>query len=74
MMYLFLCKMEKVRLMDIKSDPTFANDTTELLLAAAIRDRFWGQNVTYKVFVCICGNKIDPEPKYPRSKIDHEKW
>ena len=41
--------------MDIKSDPTFAKaDTTELLsAAAAIRDRFWGQNVTYsrKVFV-----------------------
>ena len=41
--------------MDIKSDPTFAKaDTTELLsVAAAIRDRFWGQNVTYsrKVFV-----------------------
>ena len=42
-------------MMDIKSDPTFAKaDTTELLsVAAAIRDRFWGQNVTYsrKVFV-----------------------
>jgi 7,8-didemethyl-8-hydroxy-5-deazariboflavin synthase CofG subunit len=41
--------------MDIKSDPTFAKaDTTELLsAAAAIRDRFWGLNVTYsrKVFV-----------------------
>ena len=41
--------------MDIKSDPTFAKaDTTELLsAAAAIRDRFWGNNVTYsrKVFV-----------------------
>ena len=41
--------------MDINSDPTFAKaDTTELLsAAAAIRDRFWGDNVTYsrKVFV-----------------------
>ena len=41
--------------MDINSDPTFAKaDTTELLsAAAAIRDRFWGNNVTYsrKVFV-----------------------
>jgi FO synthase len=41
--------------MDINSDPTFAKaDPTELLLAAAeIRDRFWGNNVTYsrKVFV-----------------------
>ena len=41
--------------MDIKSDPTVAKaDTTELLsAAAAIRDRFWGNNVTYsrKVFV-----------------------
>tara|TARA_B100000614_G_scaffold365_1_gene369 strand:+ start:545 stop:1660 length:1116 start_codon:yes stop_codon:yes gene_type:complete len=37
------------------SDPTFAKaDTTELLSrAAAVRDRFWGDNVTYsrKVFV-----------------------
>jgi FO synthase len=41
--------------MDINSDPTFAKaDTAELLsAAAAIRDRFWGDNVTYsrKVFV-----------------------
>ncbi len=41
--------------MDIMSDPTFAKaDTTELLSrAAAVRDRFWGDNVTYsrKVFV-----------------------
>ena len=41
--------------MDINSDPTFAKaDTTALLsAAAAIRDRFWGNNVTYsrKVFV-----------------------
>ena len=41
--------------MDINSSPTFAKaDTTELLsAAAAIRDRFWGNNVTYsrKVFV-----------------------
>ena len=41
--------------MDINSDPTFAKaDTTALLsVAAAIRDRFWGNNVTYsrKVFV-----------------------
>ena len=41
--------------MDINSDPTFAKaDTTALLSAAsAIRDRFWGNNVTYsrKVFV-----------------------
>mgnify|MGYP000251660201 FL=1 len=41
--------------MDINSDPTFAKaDTTALLsAAAAIRDRFWGSNVTYsrKVFV-----------------------
>jgi len=40
--------------MDINSDPTFAKaDTTALLsAAAAIRDRFWGNNVTYsrKVF------------------------
>ena len=44
-----------MRLMDINSDPTFAKaDTAELLsAAAAIRDRFWGDNVTYsrKVFV-----------------------
>ena len=41
--------------MDINSSPTFAKaDTRELLsAAAAIRDRFWGNNVTYsrKVFV-----------------------
>ena len=41
--------------MDKNSDPTFAKaDTTALLsAAAAIRDRFWGNNVTYsrKVFV-----------------------
>ena len=41
--------------MDTNSDPKFAKaDTTELLsAAAAIRDRFWGDNVTYsrKVFV-----------------------
>ena len=41
--------------MDINSDPTFAKaDTTALLsAAAAIRDRCWGNNVTYsrKVFV-----------------------
>ena len=41
--------------MDINSSPTFAKaDTTALLsAAAAIRDRFWGNNVTYsrKVFV-----------------------
>ena len=41
--------------MDINSDPTFAKaDTTALLsAAAAVRDLFWGNNVTYsrKVFV-----------------------
>ena len=41
--------------MDINSDPTFAKAETTALLsaAAAIRDRFWGNNVTYsrKVFV-----------------------
>ena len=56
MYFIFMPKWKQgVRLMDIKSDPTFAKaDTTELLsVAAAIRDRFWGQNVTYsrKVFV-----------------------